>query len=231
MLCHVRCWRSSRKKQSRSAARISSNSMAASLHRWSATSRRPRSNCRSRSRSLGNPMPPSLSPSSLSPGSPSACCSTALSGSSALPRRPPPTPKPTASRPPTNTTAAHRQTAADQTPLRRIGRIRLAPQRERFITPNHHNGPGCRPETIASFIVSQPTNSAGEAFATGQNAAQTAIFLHNHRRNPDFPGLKPYFWVAFSFPESLIGLAFGICAGLRFAVGNYRTQFFLAFWR
>jgi hypothetical protein len=128
-------------------------------------------------------------------------------------------------------TAAHWQAAADQNPLRCIERIRLAPQKERFITPNHRNGPEDEPETITSCIVSQPTNSAGEAFATGQNAAQTAIFPHKHRRNPDFPGLKPYFWVAFSFPESLIALAYGICAGLRFAVGNYRTQFFLAFWR
>ena len=176
MLCHVRCWRSSRKKQSRSAARISSNNVAASLQRWSATRRRPRSSCRSRSRSLGNPMPPSPSSSTASAAPPSAFSAAASSTSSAIPWRALPTPEPTASRPPINTTAVHGQACADQTPLNCIGRIRRAPKKRRLNTPNHRPGPEVGPETVTFSIVSQPKNSAGPVLATWENSSEKALF-------------------------------------------------------
>ena len=65
------------------------------------------------------------------------------------------------------------------------------------------------PITVAASIVSQAANSAGEPALGGLKTPQKACSSREKAVKQRFRGRKPYFWVAFSFPESLIGLACG----------------------
>ena len=65
------------------------------------------------------------------------------------------------------------------------------------------------PTAVAASIVSQAANSAGEPALGGLKTPQKACSSREKAVKQRFRGRKPYFWVAFSFPESLIGLACG----------------------
>ncbi|NDC64133.1 MAG: hypothetical protein EBZ59_09160 [Planctomycetia bacterium] len=88
MLCQVLCLWSGRKKKSRSAPRISSSSVAASLHRPSSISRSARSSCRCRRRSVGRKIPSDSSPAGSSAASESTASGSASAAAARMPKPP-----------------------------------------------------------------------------------------------------------------------------------------------
>ena len=86
------------------------------------------------------------------------------------------------------------------------------------------------PTTVAASIVSQAANSAGEPALGGLKTTQKARSSREKAMEQRFCGRKPYFWVAFSFPERLIGLAFGTWCRAPVRGGELPHTIF-GFWR